>query len=273
MLGRDIVDALHGRDVSAPSRAELDITDRDAVRAAVAGHDVVINAAAFTAVDAAEHDQAAAFAVNATGAGLLAEAAHDAAARFVQVSTDYVFHGDATQPYDETAPLDPVNVYGRSKAEGERLATAATDGELQIVRTAWLYGAHGRNFARTIWAACSEGKELKVVDDQLGQPTWTVDVAQRIVDMLDLGLPRGVYHATSSGEASWFDFARAIAKAAGGDEARVTPIDSAGHERDASRPSYSVLGHHGWESTPLEPIRHWRDALDAAVARGVLEDR
>lgn len=271
LLGRDLVEALHGREVSAPSRAELDITDPDAVRSAVAGHDVVINAAAFTTVDAAERQEATAVAVNATGAGLLATAAHGVGARFVQVSTDYVFHGDASAPYDENARLDPLNAYGRSKAEGERLAAASTEGEVQIVRTAWLYGAHGSNFARRIWAAAKAGEPLRVVDDQIGQPTWSADVAQRIVDMLDLELPPGIYHATSSGETSWFDFARAIVKASGGDEDRVTPIDSNGGQREAARPSYSVLGHQGWASTPLRPIRHWRDALNDAVAHGALK--
>lgn len=273
LLGRDLVQALRGREVMAPSRAELDITNPHAVRAAVAGRDIVINAAAFTGVDAAEQHEATAIAVNATGAGLLAAAAHEAGARFVQVSTDYVFHGDALTPYDENARLDPVNAYGRSKAEGERLATARTEGRLHIVRTAWLYGAHGRNFARTIWAAMKAGESLQVVDDQLGQPTWTADVARRIVDMLDLELPPGIYHATSSGEASWFDFARAIVAAGGGDDERVKPIKSTGDQRDAKRPSYSVLGHRAWASTPLGPIRDWRDALKDAVSQGVMNAR
>jgi len=273
LLGRDIAEALAGRDVSAPRHAELDITDAEAVRGAVAGHDVVINSAAFSGVDAAEHDEAGADAVNARGPQLLAAAAHAAGARFVQISTDYVFRGDAHSPYPERAPLDPLGAYGRSKAAGERLATAASDGHLHIVRTAWLYGAHGNNFARTIARKAEAGDTLTVVDDQIGQPTWTRDVAARVVDMLDLELPEGIYHATNAGQASWFEFARAVVAGIGRDAATVLPTDSSTYVRDAPRPAYSVLGHDGWASTPLPPLRNWREALAAAAAAGVLDVR
>jgi len=273
LLGRDIAEALAGRDVDAPRRAELDITDADAVRSAVTGHDVVINSAAYTKVDAAEHEQAEAEAVNALGPELLAAAAHAEGARFVQISTDYVFRGDARSPYDEAEPVDPLGAYGRTKAEGERRASEASDGELHIVRTAWLYGAHGDNFARTIARKAAAGEPLRVVTDQVGQPTWSRDVAGRIVDMLDLELPAGIYHATNSGQASWYDFARAIVTSIGGDPDIVGSTDSSSFVREAERPVYSVLGHDGWTSTPLPPLRDWREALAAATAAGVLESR
>lgn len=270
MLGHDLQQALAGRDVTALSRADLDITDADAVRAAVAGHDVVINAAAYTKVDDAEEHEGEAHAINATGAANLARAAAESGATLVQVSTDYVFDGTATTPYPEDAPLNPVSAYGRTKAVGEQLALKLNPGRTSIVRTAWLYGAHGPNFAKTVLRLASERDELTVVSDQIGQPTWTLDLARQIVALLDSDAPAGVYHATNSGQASWFDFAQAIFRAAGLDPARVKPADSSQFIRPAPRPAYSVLGHGAWQRAGLKPMRNWDDALTAAAAQGVL---
>ncbi|MCS0499489.1 dTDP-4-dehydrorhamnose reductase [Protaetiibacter mangrovi] len=269
MLGHDLQEALAGRDVRALGRAELDITDADAVSRAVAGADVVINAAAYTAVDAAESDEESAYAINATGAGLLASAAAEADARFVQVSTDYVFHGDASSPYPEDAPLDPLGAYGRTKAAGERLVRSAHPGA-HIVRTAWLYGRHGASFPRTMLRLAAERETVSVVTDQLGQPTWTGDLAAAIVSLLDADAPAGTYHGTNGGEASWFGFARAVFEIAGLDPERVQPTDSASFVRPAPRPGYSVLGHDAWTRVGLTPPRAWRDALAAAWESGAL---
>jgi dTDP-4-dehydrorhamnose reductase len=269
MLGADLVRALDGREVTALGRADLDITDPDAVRVAVASHDVVINAAAYTKVDEAESHEDDAFAVNAVGAGLLAEAAAATGARLVQVSTDYVFDGAATAPYPEDAPLDPLGAYGRTKAEGERRVRAAHPGA-HIVRTAWLYGANGPSFPRTMARLAANGTDPSVVTDQVGQPTWTLDLARQIVLLLDAELPAGAYHATSSGQGSWFDLARAVFGELDLDPERVTPTDSSAFVRPAPRPAYSVLGHDAWARYGLAPIRDWREALHAAVADGVL---
>ncbi|KQS22693.1 dTDP-4-dehydrorhamnose reductase [Frigoribacterium sp. Leaf186] len=271
MLGTDLLEALFGRDVTVLGRADLDVTDRDAVFAAVQGHDVVINAAAYTAVDAAETDEEAALAVNGTAAGLLAEATASVGAKLVQVSTDYVFDGDATEPYPEDAPLAPVSAYGRTKAEGERLALAANPSGTYVVRTAWLYGAHGGNFAKTMVKLAASHDTVSVVDDQLGQPTWTADLARQIVALVDSDAPAGVYHGTNSGSASWFEFARAVFEEAGLDAARVEPTDSSTFVRPAPRPSYSVLGHDAWGLAGLTPMRPWREALAEAASRGVLQ--
>ncbi|MEO8908193.1 MAG: dTDP-4-dehydrorhamnose reductase [Microbacteriaceae bacterium] len=271
MLGRDLQTALAGRDVTALSRAELDITDLEAVRRATAGHQAVINAAAYTKVDDAESNEDAAFAVNATGAQNLAIASEEVGARLVQVSTDYVFRGDATAPYREDAPRDPISAYGRTKAAGERLTDAANPDRTFIVRAAWLYGAHGPNFAKTMVRLAASHESVSVVTDQIGQPTWTGDLAAQIVRLLDADAPAGVYHGTNSGEATWFEFTRAIFERIGLDPARVLPTDSASFVRPAPRPAYSVLGHDAWATVGLTPLRHWRDALDAAAAAGVLE--
>jgi dTDP-4-dehydrorhamnose reductase len=269
MLGTDLVAALAGRNVSALGRTDLDVTDLDAVRAAVAGHDVVLNAAAFTRVDDAESQEDAAYAVNAVGAGNLATAARESNATLVQFSTDYVFDGTATTPYAEDAPIHPVTAYGRTKAGGERLAVE-NNPQTFIVRTAWLYGRHGTNFAETMLRLAADRETVSVVTDQIGQPTWTLDVAIRTVELLDSGVAPGIFHATSSGSASWFDFAKAIFAANGLDPDRVLPTDSATFVRPAPRPAYSVLGHDRWSSAGLPPMRPWQDALAAAVASGAV---
>ena len=269
MLGNDLRNALAGRDVIAPGRDELDITDARSIAVAVADVDVVINAAAYTRVDAAEADEAAALAVNGTAAGLLARGAADAGAGFVQVSTDYVFSGSATSPYSESSPLEPLGAYGRTKAEGERLVQQEHPSPY-VVRTAWLYGAHGPNFAKTMLRLASDHESVSVVDDQLGQPTWTADLARAIVRLLDAEAPPGIYHGTNAGETSWFGFARAIFEVAGLDPERVLPTDSTSFVRPAPRPAYSVLGHQGWGRAGLPPLRDWRVALEAAAASGVL---
>ncbi|WP_314146543.1 dTDP-4-dehydrorhamnose reductase [uncultured Leifsonia sp.] len=271
MLGQDLQKALAGHKVTALRRADLDVTDRDAVLAAVPGHDVVINASAYTKVDDAETHEDVAYAINALGTENLAIASAAAGARFVTVSTDYVFDGHATEPYAEDTPRDPINAYGRTKAAGEELALAAHPDGTFIVRTAWLYGAGGPNFARTMVKLAGSHETVSVVADQIGQPTWTGDLAERIVAMLDADAPAGVYHGTNSGRASWYDFAKAVFSAAGLDPDRVTPTDSATFVRPAPRPSFSVLGHEAWAKAGLAPMRSWEDALADAARHGVLE--
>lgn len=270
MLGHDLRSALDGRRVTALGRAELDITDRAAVDAAVAGHDVVINCAAYTKVDDAETHESDAYAINATGTANLAAAAAVHGAKFVTISTDYVFDGNADSPYAEDRPRDPVNAYGRTKAAGEELALAAHPDGTFVVRTAWLYGAHGPNFAATMLRLTASKDSWAVVDDQVGQPTWTGDLAEQIVALVDSDAPAGIYHGTNSGQTSWFGFARAVLEFAGFDPERITPTDSSAFSRPAARPAYSVLGHDAWRAAGLEPMRDWRDALREAVASGAV---
>ncbi|MHC5795225.1 dTDP-4-dehydrorhamnose reductase [Lacisediminihabitans sp. FW035] len=272
MVGQDLQQALSGREITALRRADLDITDFDAVRDAVDGHDVVINAAAYTKVDDAEEHEDEAFEINATGAENLAIAASQTGARLVQLSTDYVFDGTATSPYEESAPLHPISAYGRTKAAGEqRVLSVHRDGTF-IVRTAWLYGAGGPNFAKTMLRLATSHDTVSVVNDQLGQPTWTGDLARQIVELLDADAAPGVYHATNSGEATWFDFASEIFQVAGLDPARVVPTTSAEYVRPAPRPDYSVLGHGAWGRAGISPMRNWRAALSAAHSAGALQN-
>ncbi|MET3566353.1 dTDP-4-dehydrorhamnose reductase [Leifsonia sp. 563] len=272
MLGQDLQKALAGRDVTALSRADLDVTDRDAVLAAAVGHDVIVNASAYTKVDDAETHEDDAYAINALGTENLAIAAARNGARFVTVSTDYVFDGHATEPYAEDTPRDPINAYGRTKAAGEELALAAHPDGTFVVRTAWLYGAGGPNFAKTMVKLAGSHETVSVVDDQLGQPTWTGDLAAQIVALLDSDAPAGVYHGTNSGQTSWYGFARAVFAQAGLDPERVKPTDSSTFVRPAPRPSYSVLGHDGWARAGLAPLRPWEDALAAATTEGLFAE-
>jgi dTDP-4-dehydrorhamnose reductase len=270
MLGTDLVTALAGREVTALRRRDLDITDADAARNAVQGFDVIINAAAYPKVDDAETHEAEAALVNAVGAGHLARAAAQTGATLVQLSTDYVFDGRATEPYSEEAQTAPASAYGRTKADGERRVLDAHEDGSFIVRTAWLYGQHGPNFAKTMLALGAQRPEVSVVTDQIGQPTWTLDLAKQIVTLLDSDAPVGIYHGTASGEATWYDFAREIFALGGLDPEAVKPTDSSSFVRQAPRPAYSVLGHAAWADAELQEMRDWRIALREAFATGAL---
>lgn len=266
MLGTDLVAALgaDGRRVTALDRADVDITEPRQTLAAVAGHDVVVNCAAYTAVDAAETDEPAAFAVNAIGAANLARATRVHGARLVHLSTDYVFDGTASAPYIEDAALAPRSAYGRTKAAGE-WAVAAEAPDHLVLRTAYLYGAHGACFPRTIVRLARERGGVDVVDDQRGQPTWTADVADLVIRLVDAGAAPGTYHATSSGDASWFEFARAAVEAAGLEPSIVNPTTSEAFVRPAPRPAWSVLGHDALSAAGVDPIGPWRERWSEAA--------
>jgi dTDP-4-dehydrorhamnose reductase len=269
MLGRDMTAALSGGqyDVVGTTRADLDVTDPEATLAAVAGFDVVVNCTAWTAVDDAQSHEPEAFAVNAIGPANLARACARHGARLAHVSTDYVFAGDAKEPYPEDAPPAPRSAYGRTKAAGEWAVRAELPRGHWIVRTAWLYGEHGNNFVRTMARLERERETLDVVDDQRGQPTWSRDLADAIVSLIDVEAPTGTYHGTSSGECTWFDLAQEVFTGLGADPGRVRPTTSESYRRPAPRPAYSVLGHDGWARSGLSPIRPWKEALAEALPR------
>ncbi|GAA4421546.1 dTDP-4-dehydrorhamnose reductase [Georgenia halophila] len=266
MLGTDLVARLReaGHEVRAARRADLDVTEPAAVAAAVRDVDVVANCAAWTAVDDAESEEAAAFTLNATAPQLLARAARSSGARLVQVSTDYVFDGAATVPYEEDSALAPRSAYGRTKAAGEWAVRAETDDHL-IVRTAWLYGAHGGCFPKTMARLAGERDALSVVADQIGQPTWTADLADLIVRLTEAGAPAGTYHGTSSGQVSWHGFTGEIVAGLGKDPAMVGETTSDAFPRPAVRPAFSVLGHDALERVGVAPIGDWAERWRAAA--------
>jgi dTDP-4-dehydrorhamnose reductase len=273
MLGRDLVTALLrcGEDVLGLTRRELDITDEAAVGAALGGRgpDVVVNCAAWTAVDDAEAHEDEALAVNGTGAAHVAAAIAAGCAasrcRLVQLSTDYVFGGDAGLPYSERDAPGPRTAYGRTKLAGEQAVCQLLPRASYVVRTAWLYGAHGPNFVRTMIRLERERPAVDVVADQRGQPTWTVDVARQVIALVRSGAPAGIYHATSSGEATWFELAREVFGLLGADPQRVRATTTSAFPRPAPRPGYSVLGHDAWACAGIEPIGDWRLSLQQAL--------
>jgi len=276
MLGTDLAVLLTtaGDLVTPLDRRALDITDGTAVKEAVAmaRPDVVVNCAAWTAVDGAEAREDEAFAVNGRGVENLATACAGAGADLVHVSTDYVFDGIATSPYAEDAVPAPRTAYGRTKLAGERAALTILPDAAYVMRTAWLYGAHGSNFVRTMIRLAHSGISPAVVDDQRGQPTWSLDVARQIHSLIKAGAPPGIYHATSSGEATWCSLAGEVfrlfvaAQVAPDSGAHLspTPTTSAAYQRPAPRPSYSVLGHAAWTAAGIPPIPDWRGSLHRA---------
>ncbi|QKE84067.1 dTDP-4-dehydrorhamnose reductase [Arthrobacter sp. NEB 688] len=266
MLGTDLVEVLtaRGHEVSGADLPDVDILDPGSCAAAVRGVDVVVNCAAYTAVDAAETDEARAFAVNAVGAANLARAVASAGGSLVHLSTDYVVAGDGTQPWPADAPVAPASAYGRTKAAGE-WAVRAECPRAWVVRTAWLYGAHGRSIPATVARLARERETFGFVADQVGQPTWTVDLAEGIARIVEAGAPYGTWHGTSAGQTSWFGLARAVLEELGQDPDRVVPIGTDAYPLPAPRPPYSVLAHDMWAEHGLEPLPHWRDALHRAA--------
>src|SRR5688572_3210436 len=269
MLARALRDTLEARDhaVTPLAHREMDVTDVSAVQWIIRAEqpDAVVQCAAYTRVDDAERDEAAALGVNAEGTRNVARTCRAIDARFVYPSTDYVFDGTARLPYAPAAVPAPLNAYGRTKLAGEHAAREA--GDALIVRTSWLYAPHGRNFVRTMLERGRAGQPLRVVDDQLGAPTVASDLALMIVLLLERAAPAGVYHATNAGETTWFGLARAAFEIAG-IGADLSPIGSAQFPVPARRPAYSVLDC-GATYALTGPAPHWRDALHGVIATGV----
>ncbi len=269
MLGSDVVEELtvRGHEVSTVSRGTADLYDAETLGRRLAGDGVavVVNCAGWTDVDGAETHEAEAFAANALLPEALARACRLAGTRLVHISTDYVFSGASSVPYAVEDPVGPVSAYGRTKLAGE-WAVRSGGAENLVVRTAWLYGASGRCFPRTIAAAARTRDHLDVVDDQVGQPTWTRDVASVIARLAEAGADGGTYHATSGGETSWHGFARAVVSSAGRDPEMVRAVGSEAFPRAASRPAYSVLDHASLASAGAGAIGPWEERWRVAAA-------
>jgi dTDP-4-dehydrorhamnose reductase len=271
-LARDVLRCWGDDEVVALSRTELDVADEAAVVAAVRdlAPDVVVNAAAWTDVDGAEADPDRAHAVNALGPWWLARACRDHGATLVHVSTDYVFDGDAPRDgagdrraWTETDPVAPRSVYGRSKAAGERLVRETLPAHV-IVRAAWLAGAGGGNFVRTVLRVARERGEIRVVDDQVGSPTFTADLAPALRHLAVAGR-HGTYHVANAGRASWYELAAATFELAGVDVQLLAQPSSA-LDRPAPRPAWSVLDTRHARLSGVPTLPHWRDGLRRLLA-------
>lgn len=277
-LAFDLLAAIEPGDfVVAPRRRDLDITDAEQVAAAVADvdPDVVVNTAAYTAVDAAEDAEDDAYRVNAYGPEILAAALVPGRARLIHVSTDYVFDGGSDgggsdrpprAPYEVDDPTAPRSAYGRTKVAGEQAVLAGLPERGYVVRTAWLYGAGGPNFVATMLRMEAERDTVSVVDDQHGSPTWAADLAGGLIALARADVPGGVLHATNAGVTTWFGLAQAVFEAVGADPARVRPVDSLQFVRPAPRPACSVLSGARWAEVGLTPLPAWRPSLAAALA-------
>jgi dTDP-4-dehydrorhamnose reductase len=243
-------------------RGKMDITNEQDVIAFIQDvkPDVVLHCAAYTNVDAAEENEDAAYKVNALGTEYLAKAAKQVGAKMLHISTDYVFDGTATEPYEVNEATKPIGAYGRTKLAGEELLQKHLE-QFFIVRTAWVFGVHGQNFVKTMLRLGEERGEVGVVHDQVGSPTYTVDLARFMVELMETE-KYGIYHATNSGVCSWYEFAVEIFKQAGL-KVTVNPLTTEQFPRPAARPKYSVLSKEKILEQGLTPLRDWKEALVA----------
>lgn len=268
MLGQDLTAQLARRHQLVPlNRRDGDITDSNLTAKTVerSKADVVIHAAAFTAVDECERQPARAFQVNAEGTRNVAQACRRAGLPVLYLSTDYVFDGEKAAPYVEDDAPNPVNVYGRSKLEGERNVRELLE-RFWIVRTSWLFGPLGKNFVRAILERAREGEPLRVVNDQFGAPTYTEDLAEKLEQILERGKP-GIYHVTNAGYCSWFDFAQEVLRQAGLSQVKISPIPTCASDRPARRPRNSCLANTRLEAEGLGALRPWQQALERYLWR------
>jgi dTDP-4-dehydrorhamnose reductase len=271
-LGRCLTQELDALGITkfAFSRNDLDIRNEIDVRSTVREFkpDYIVNSAAFTAVDKAESEYHEVNQVNSIGPLNLAIAAKENNCRLIHISTDYVFDGDKKEPYSEENPTNPVNVYGRTKVEGEENIKGVLQDNYYIFRTSWLYSEHGRNFAKTMVKKALETKDLvSVVADQYGQPTYAGDLAIQLIKVMQQSPEFGIYNATNSGETNWYEFARMIFVSIGENENRIKSLSSNEYITDAVRPKYSVLTNNKWQSTTISPMRDWGLALNENIGK------
>ncbi len=252
-------------ELHAPSETELDIIDRGKIAEAIGRHrpDVIINCAAFTRVDDCESQREIAFKVNGMGPGYLAEAAGTAGSLLVHFSTDYIFDGEKGSPYAENDTPNPLSAYGASKLEGEQ-QIFSSGCRFLLIRTQWIYGEEGIHFVRTIRGLARSRSELRVVDDQIGSPTYASDLAAAALELIGRG-GQGVYHLTNSGSCSWFDFATRIVEF-DSLQLKIHPCSTAQYPRPAKRPRYSVLSNEKGAAFLGRRLRPWEEALRAYMA-------
>ena len=265
-LGKSVCNVLDNKDIELVvwNQENSDISNENYVDLFVnlIKPKAIINCAAWTDVDLAEDKELEAYKINGEAVGYLAKAAKSVGAIFAHVSTDYVFSGVSSSPWNVNDEKQPLSAYGRSKAKGEDLIQEIYPDNSLVFRTAWLYSPYGKNFAKTMMRlALKNNDEVRVVNDQVGQPTSASDLAEQIVLSLEKGMQPGIYHATNSGEASWNVFAKEIFRLIGENPERVKPLSSAELKRNAPRPNYSVLNHDCWKNTGIKPMRDWKDAL------------
>lgn len=262
-LGTEVTRYLQerGYEVYSCGKSELDITDAAQVSQTVGEirPDVIVHTAAYTKVDLAETEIDEAYKINAYGTRNLAVAAEEAGAKIVYISTDYVFEGNGQDPYHEFMDCHPNSIYGKSKLAGEQMVQQCST-KFFILRTSWVFGKYGNNFVKTMLKLAQNNRELNVVDDQFGSPTYTYDLAQFIEQIIQTKL-YGIYHTSNTGFCTWYEFARAIFAGAGVKDMQVNPVGTKDFPRPAPRPANSRLDHMAIRLNGLPDFRHWREAL------------
>ncbi|OLO37208.1 dTDP-4-dehydrorhamnose reductase [Alkalihalophilus pseudofirmus] len=271
-LGKDLAEK--GRQIAtviALGKNQLDITNQVQVSQIVSSlkPEVIIHAAAYTAVDQCEYEQKQAFEVNSLGAFHVANAAKIVRAKMVYISTDYVFDGNKMSPYVEEDHPNPKSIYGMSKWLGEQLVQSTLE-EFYVVRTSWLYGNGGKNFVKTMLKLAEQKKEIKVVDDQVGSPTYTKDLVETILKLI--GKKYGIYHVSNTGFCSWYMFAKYILNQLGFDQNLIKPITTETYAAPAVRPAYSVLAHNSLREENIKVPRHWEEAINEFLREGLIHD-
>ena len=267
-LGQELINLLKSKNIKAigTDQKEIDFAKPNEIAEKLKklNPSHIVNCGAYTQVDKAEEEPELANLINAQAVGVIAKFAAEEKIPFVHISTDYVFDGTATSPYLESEKVNPKSVYGSSKALGEE-ETVENNTSAYILRTAWVYGEYGNNFPKVIAKKLKNNEQLNVVNDQIGSPTWTFDLASAIVEVLEKKPEPGIYHVTNSESCSWFEFAQEIAKSINVDINLVKPTDSKSFVRPAVRPKYSVLSNKKWQSVGLTPLRSWKDAWTKAA--------
>jgi dTDP-4-dehydrorhamnose reductase len=266
-LGKELTRQIsQSHSVISLGKKDLNITDKEKVNKIISQlkPELIIHAAAFTAVDNCEIERKKAFEVNGLGAGYVAIAANKVGARMFYISSDYVFDGIKQSPYTEEDEPNPLSVYGMSKWLGEKLVLNFHG---TVIRTSWLYGHDGKNFVKTMLALAQKNKEIKVVNDQIGSPTYVNDLTETIIRLFDKRI--GIYHVSNSGSCSWYEFAKAIFKEAGFDSNLVLPISTEDYGALAARPRYSVMAHKALMRENVKPLRTWNEALKTFIRKEV----
>jgi dTDP-4-dehydrorhamnose reductase len=267
-LGQELIHLLKIKNIEATGtdRNEIDFAKPNEIAEKLAklNPSHIVNCGAYTQVDKAEDEPELANLINAQAVGVIAKFASERKIPFVHISTDYVFDGTSTIAYLEDDKINPQSVYGSSKALGEKEASE-NNPESYILRTAWVYGEYGSNFPKVIAKKLRNNEELNVVNDQIGSPTWTFDLASAIIEILQKRPKQGIYHITNSESCSWFEFAQEIAKTLNIEENLVKPTDSKSFVRPAVRPKFSVLSNTKWEKAGLTPLRSWKEAWNKAA--------
>jgi len=277
ILGSEVLNQLQVRNIDyvSPKSSDLDIRDRGSLESFIGDFkpNWIINCAAWTNVDGAEDSFDSALELNSVAVKNIAEVAKKYECPMIHISTDYVFDGASSNPYSETAPVNPVNRYGQSKLQGETTLLSAYPEGSYVIRTSWLYGTKGKNFVKTMAKKALNGENARVVDDQEGSPTSARDLAIGIIQLIESQPVPGIYHYSNTGSCSWFELAQAIYEKVGADSNLVEPIPSASLDLNAKRPRYSLLSKEKWNSAGISEIPDWESSLETLLPEILAEIR